>query len=189
MTKCIFVAVATELAHKRKVGDSFKRDVQDGPWVDVNILHRTLGYIESETNQGAALETRVSLFGNGDYFIEPTVSPNVTDNMDIAQEEVLNCSLRSMISICNNFCFFSILDFWSYSMHFKVQNIGRSYRTRKQMILRFNCGHHYQQFWRCYKIHASYSSSSRLSQLLQYSQLPYTIQWIQEVRPWRRVVS
>lgn len=45
--------------------------------------------IEAGKKQGAKLETGGQRIGNVGYFVEPTVFSNVTDDMDIAKEEVI----------------------------------------------------------------------------------------------------
>uniref|UniRef100_A0A1B0EUA2 Aldehyde dehydrogenase domain-containing protein n=1 Tax=Lutzomyia longipalpis TaxID=7200 RepID=A0A1B0EUA2_LUTLO len=83
-----FVKKSVELAKKRKVGDAFAADVQQGPQVNDMIFNRILKYIESGKNEGAKVEFGGKRWGNEGYFIEPTIFSGVTDGMTIAKEEI-----------------------------------------------------------------------------------------------------
>ena len=56
--------------------------------IDNEIFSRVLSFIDKGKTQGAKLECGGERHGNEGYFIKPTVFSNVTDNMDIAKEEV-----------------------------------------------------------------------------------------------------
>jgi acyl-CoA reductase-like NAD-dependent aldehyde dehydrogenase len=47
-----------------------------------------LNYIESGQKDGAKLECGGNRVGDKGYFIQPTIFSDVTDNMQIAREEV-----------------------------------------------------------------------------------------------------
>jgi len=92
-----FVAAATKLAFKRKVGNPFEENVAHGPQIDDETFQKILKYIDSGKQQGAKLETGGKCIGNVGYFIEPTVFSNVTDDMKIAEEEIfgpVQCILK-----------------------------------------------------------------------------------------------
>uniref|UniRef100_A0A1B6HBZ2 Aldehyde dehydrogenase domain-containing protein n=1 Tax=Homalodisca liturata TaxID=320908 RepID=A0A1B6HBZ2_9HEMI len=83
-----FVKKAAERAAKRKVGDPFSDETEQGPQVDEEMFTKALRMIESGKKEGAKLETGGSRIGDKGYFIQPTVFSNVTDNMTIAREEI-----------------------------------------------------------------------------------------------------
>ncbi|KAJ9583104.1 hypothetical protein L9F63_022547, partial [Diploptera punctata] len=83
-----FVKKATEMAKKRKVGDAFTEGVEHGPQIDDEIFTRILSFIERGKCEGAKLECGGERLGNEGFFIKPTVFSNVTDDMDIAKEEI-----------------------------------------------------------------------------------------------------
>lgn len=83
-----FVKKAAALAKSRKVGDPFISETEQGPQVDQPSVDKILRLVESGKKQGAKLEVGGSRIGNEGYFVQPTVFSNVTDNMEIAQEEV-----------------------------------------------------------------------------------------------------
>lgn len=80
------------MATQKKLGNPFENGVTQGPQIDQTAEQKILSYIESAIKQGAKLETGGKKWGTNGYFIEPTVFSNVTDNMTIAQEEVINFS-------------------------------------------------------------------------------------------------
>lgn len=84
-----FVAKATALARALKVGNPFDAQVEQGPQVDNEMFTKVLSYIEHGKQQGAKLETGGKRSGTEGFFIEPTVFSAVTDDMKIAQEEVI----------------------------------------------------------------------------------------------------
>lgn len=83
-----FVLRATELAKQRKVGNPVDASVSQGPQIDERMMTKVLGYIESGRQEGARLETGGKRIGAHGWFVEPTVFSNVTDDMQIAREEV-----------------------------------------------------------------------------------------------------
>lgn len=83
-----FVSKLVERAKRRKVGDPFAKDTEQGPQVDKTQFDKILGYIEAGQSEGAKLlcgGTRTSERG---YFIEPTVFDNVNEDMRIGKEEI-----------------------------------------------------------------------------------------------------
>ncbi len=83
-----FVQKLIDRAKKRKVGDPFARDTEQGPQVDKEQFSKILGYIEAGKQEGAELVCGGGRMGGKGYFIEPTVFNNVRDEMRIAQEEI-----------------------------------------------------------------------------------------------------
>lgn len=83
-----FVKRSVELAKKRKVGNQFAADTQQGPQVDEDTFSKILTYIEYGQKDGAKLEVGGKRIGTEGYFVEPTVFSGVTDNMRIATDEI-----------------------------------------------------------------------------------------------------
>ena len=79
------LAAATE---KRKLGDPFDPETEQGPQVDKTQFDKVLGYIESGKQQGARCVTGGERFGSKGYFIKPTIFADVKDEMKIATEEI-----------------------------------------------------------------------------------------------------
>lgn len=75
-------------AKKRKVGDPFARDTEQGPQVDKEQFGKIMGYIDSGKSEGAKLACGGGRVGNKGFFIEPTVFADVKDDMKIAREEI-----------------------------------------------------------------------------------------------------
>ena len=75
-------------AEKRKLGDPFDPETEQGPQVDKTQFDKVLGYIESGKQQGARCVTGGERFGSKGYFIKPTVFADVKDEMKIATEEI-----------------------------------------------------------------------------------------------------
>jgi aldehyde dehydrogenase (NAD+) len=83
-----FVKRAGERASKRKVGDPFADDTEQGPQVCDEQFQKIMDLIESGKKQGAKLVCGGKRFGDKGYFIEPTVFADVKDDMRIAREEI-----------------------------------------------------------------------------------------------------
>src|SRR5437016_4490775 len=83
-----FVTKSVQRAKKRKVGDPWAADTEQGPQVDKDQFNKVMSYIESGKKEGAKLATGGGRVGEKGYFIEPTVFCDVKDDMKIAQEEI-----------------------------------------------------------------------------------------------------
>jgi aldehyde dehydrogenase (NAD+) len=83
-----FVEHSVSRAQKRKVGDPFHSDTEQGPQVDKAQFDKILSYIEAGKRDGASLLAGGKSVGNKGYFIEPTVFAGVEDHMRIAREEI-----------------------------------------------------------------------------------------------------
>lgn len=83
-----FVEKAVEIALKRKVGDPWDNETQQGPQIDKTQLQKILGLIESGIQEGASLKCGGGQMGGTGYFVQPTVFADVTDDMTIAREEI-----------------------------------------------------------------------------------------------------
>ena len=77
-----------ELSRKRRVGDPFHPQTEQGPQVDKAQFDKILGYIEAGKREGATLAVGGKRHGTKGFFIEPTVFTNVADSMAIAREEI-----------------------------------------------------------------------------------------------------
>ncbi len=83
-----FVERVVELSRKRRVGDPFHPDTEQGPQVDRAQFDKIMGYIESGKREGATCAAGGKRHGSKGFFIEPTVFTNVADTMAIAREEI-----------------------------------------------------------------------------------------------------
>jgi aldehyde dehydrogenase (NAD+) len=83
-----FVERVVELSRKRRVGDPFHPDTEQGPQVDKAQFDKILGYIDAGKREGATCATGGKRHGTKGFFIEPTVFTNVSDSMSIAREEI-----------------------------------------------------------------------------------------------------
>jgi aldehyde dehydrogenase (NAD+) len=83
-----FVERSIARAKKRKVGDPFDPDTEQGPQVDEDQFDKIMGYIETGKREGATLLQGGKRVGSKGYFIEPTVFVDVKDDMTIAKEEI-----------------------------------------------------------------------------------------------------
>ena len=89
-SKCYdeFVEKSVARAKRRKVGDPFDSQTEQGPQVDNIQFDKVMGYIQAGKDEGAALLHGGKQVGNRGFFIEPTVFADVRDDMTIAQEEI-----------------------------------------------------------------------------------------------------
>lgn len=83
-----FVQRSVERAKKRRVGNPFHADTNQGSLVSEEQMNRVLGYIESGKQQGAKLLLGGNRVGTKGYYVEPTVFADVNDSMKIYQEEI-----------------------------------------------------------------------------------------------------
>lgn len=65
-----FVKRAKQLAQRRKVGDPFKSDTDQGPQVDRDMFEKVMGLIKAGIDAKAKVETGGKRVGNAGYFIE-----------------------------------------------------------------------------------------------------------------------
>ena len=83
-----FVEKVVKCASKRRLGDPLDPNTTQGPQVDQAQFDKILHYIDRGDAQGATRLTGGKRFGEKGYFIEPTVFTDVTDDMDIATDEI-----------------------------------------------------------------------------------------------------
>jgi len=88
-----FTQKLVERAEGLRVGNGANSNVDMGPVINADAVHKIMGYIEvGEKEDGARLATGGRRLGKGEhangYFIEPTVFADVAPGMRIAQEEI-----------------------------------------------------------------------------------------------------
>jgi aldehyde dehydrogenase (NAD+) len=90
-----FIKRFKERAQKNVVGDPFAKDTFQGPQVSQVQFDRIMGYIKAGKDAGATVEIGGNRKGDKGYFIEPTIFSNVTEDMNIVQEEIFGpvCSI------------------------------------------------------------------------------------------------
>jgi aldehyde dehydrogenase (NAD+) len=72
----------------RQVGDPFDERTEQGPQVDRAQFDKIMKYIEIGRREGAECVTGGSRVGNRGYFVEPTLFAGVSDEMQIARDEI-----------------------------------------------------------------------------------------------------
>jgi len=86
--KDAFIEKITEGMKNVKVGNpAEEKDLDMGPLVEAKALTSVEEKVAKAINQGATLACGGKRIGNKGYFFEPTVLTNVTNQMDIMQEE------------------------------------------------------------------------------------------------------
>ncbi len=83
-----FIERIVEKNKTRKVGHGLDPETEQGPQVDQAQFDKIMGFIEKGQEQGAHCVSGGSRVGDKGYFIEPTLFDNVTDDMDIARNEI-----------------------------------------------------------------------------------------------------
>ncbi len=76
------------LTAKRKVGDPFAADTEQGAQIDQKQFTKIMQYIDKGKNEGATLLHGGKRVGEKGYFIEPTIFTGVKDQMSIATDEI-----------------------------------------------------------------------------------------------------
>lgn len=83
-----FVERVVARAASRRLGDPFDPETTQGPQVDANQFRKIMDYIDRGKRAGAKCLTGGGRHGKQGYFVEPTVFDRVSDDMDIAQDEI-----------------------------------------------------------------------------------------------------
>ena len=83
-----FVERLVDRARSRQLGDPFDPETTQGPQIDAEQFGKIMGYIERGKQAGAKCLTGGGQFGKKGFYVEPTVFDNVSDEMDIAREEI-----------------------------------------------------------------------------------------------------
>jgi len=83
-----FVSKVVERAKQRQLGDPFDAATTQGPQVDKDQFNKILDYIDRGKKAGAKCVTGGGRAGDKGYYIQPTVFDQVTDDMDIATDEI-----------------------------------------------------------------------------------------------------
>ena len=85
-----FMAKVVDRAKARTatIGDPFDPATTQGPQVDRDQFDKIMRYIESGKKSGAECLLGGKRHGETGFFVEPTVFNNVTDDMDIATDEI-----------------------------------------------------------------------------------------------------
>ncbi|MFP6752578.1 MAG: aldehyde dehydrogenase family protein, partial [Pirellulaceae bacterium] len=83
-----FIDRVSEMNQATQVGDPFDPQTTQGPQVDQNQMDKILRYVEAGKSGGATCVTGGNRIGDTGYFVEPTLFDGVTDEMDIATDEI-----------------------------------------------------------------------------------------------------
>ena len=83
-----FVEKLRQRTAKRKVGNPFADDTDQGPQVDQAQFDKILSYIDKGKQEGADCVAGGERVGDKGYFVAPTIFDNVRDEMSIATDEI-----------------------------------------------------------------------------------------------------
>ena len=83
-----FLQKKIEATRRRKVGNPMEEDTDLGPLVDKDQLAKYTYYIKKGKEEGARLEIGGKRKKGPGYFVEPTIFSGVTDEMEIARNEI-----------------------------------------------------------------------------------------------------
>ncbi len=83
-----FVKELAVKASQRRTGNPFDLDTTHGPQIDAEQFNKIMKYIELGKKAGADCVIGGNRHGDKGFFIEPTVFDNVTDDMEIARDEI-----------------------------------------------------------------------------------------------------
>ena len=113
-----------EAAKNMVLGHGLNEGTQMGPMVSRQHAERVSGFIDRAQGDGAEVITGGEAFGPNESFIAPTVVANVSDNMEIVQEEVFGpvvvCAPfddeEEVIAAANNSSFGLAASVWTESL-------------------------------------------------------------------------
>jgi aldehyde dehydrogenase (NAD+) len=83
-----FVKEVVSRTKQRKTGNPFDLSTTHGPQIDADQFNKILDYIDRGKKAGADCLVGGKRHGDKGFFIEPTVFDNVTDDMEIATDEI-----------------------------------------------------------------------------------------------------
>lgn len=83
-----FVQRIVKMNQARQLGNPLDPATEQGPQVDKNQMDKILKYIDLGKKQGAQCLSGGERFGDKGYYVSPTVFDNVSDDMDIARDEI-----------------------------------------------------------------------------------------------------
>ncbi|HLL74768.1 MAG TPA: aldehyde dehydrogenase family protein [Pyrinomonadaceae bacterium] len=128
-----------ERASALRVGNGADTDVEVGPVINADAVHKIMGYVEvGQREDGARLACGGNRLTTGEhangYFIEPTVFTDVDPDMRIAQEEIFGPvtsviptnSLEEAIEIGNGVRY-------GLSASIYTQDVNRAFRAMQEM--------------------------------------------------------
>ncbi|QDT32131.1 aldehyde dehydrogenase family protein [Thalassoglobus polymorphus] len=83
-----FVERLVSRAQERKLGNPFDTSTTQGPQIDADQFNKIMDYIERGKQAGANCITGGAQEGDKGFYIQPTIFDNVSDDMDIATDEI-----------------------------------------------------------------------------------------------------
>ena len=83
-----FIDRISQINTERRLGDPLDPSTQQGPQVDKTQFDKIMSYIDKGKRSGAECVTGGDRFGDKGYYVQPTVFDNVTDDMEIATDEI-----------------------------------------------------------------------------------------------------
>ena len=134
-----FTKKLVERAKALRVGDGANPNVDVGPVINADAVHKIMGYVEvGEREDGARLACGGKRLTGGEhahgYFIEPTVFADVEPDMRVAQEEIFGPvtsviptgSLEEAVEIGNGVRY-------GLSAAIYTQDVNRAFRAMQEM--------------------------------------------------------
>ncbi len=83
-----FVERSAQYAKKKRLGDPFDLETDQGPQIDGEQMEKILSLIDSGKKEGAKLVIGGKRHGTEGYFVQPTIFKDVKDDMKIAREGI-----------------------------------------------------------------------------------------------------
>ena len=131
-----FVERLVARTKERQLGDPFDVENDQGPQVDQAQFDKILGFIEKGKAAGADCLVGGERHGDKGYYVQPTVFDNVTDEMEIAQNEIFGPVLSvlpfdtidEVVSRANNTMFGLAAAVWTRDVA-KAHDIARQVRA------------------------------------------------------------
>jgi aldehyde dehydrogenase (NAD+) len=131
-----FVEKVMDRVSGRKLGDPFDPATTQGPQVDQAQFDKIMHYIDKGNEAGAKCLTGGKRFGKTGYYVEPTVFDNVTDDMEIARDEIFGpvmnilpfSDVDEIVERANNTCFGLAAAVWTRDVA-KAHKFARSVRA------------------------------------------------------------
>ncbi|MEW4490780.1 aldehyde dehydrogenase family protein [Thalassoglobus sp. JC818] len=83
-----FIERVVSRAQERRLGNPFDENTTQGPQIDIDQFRKIMHYIERGKHSKATCVTGGEREGTQGFYVQPTIFDNVTDDMDIATDEI-----------------------------------------------------------------------------------------------------
>ena len=129
-----FVEKLSAAMAQLKLGDGFAEGVTTGPLINLKAVNKVKRLVDDAVGQGAKMQQPSIAGGLGENFYTPAVLTGVTDNMDIAREEIFG-PVATVFRFQTEADAVAMANATPYGLaaYFYARDIGRVWRVAEQL--------------------------------------------------------